>query len=67
MAAQHKIVVTVTAQRRTINISMRGKGNILRLPLAGYNLDLAQLPIPSTASPKEYVTSILNTVIANLP
>jgi len=66
MANQDKIVITVQAQRRTVSISMRGKGNILRLPLTGYNVDLAQQPIPSTASQKEFVTSILNTVIANL-
>lgn len=67
MAAQHKIVITVQAQRRTVSISMRGKGNILRLPLTGYDLDLAQQPIPTTTSQKAYVTAILNSVIANLP
>ena len=46
---------------------MRGKGNILRLPLTGYNLDLVQQPIPTTTSAKAYVTEILNSVIANLP
>lgn len=66
MANQHKIVVTVQAQRRTVSISMRGKGNILRLPLTGYNVDLAQQPIPTTVSQKEYVTAVLNAVIANL-
>lgn len=67
MAAQHKIVITVQAQRRSVSISMRGKGNILRLPLSGYNLDLVNQPIPTTESQKAYVTSILNTVVANLP
>lgn len=66
MANQHKIVVTVTAQRRTVNVTMRGKGDILRLPLAGYNVDLPQQPIPTTTSQKDYVTAILNLVIANL-
>ena len=66
MANQHKINVTVKAQRRTVSISMRGKGEILRLPLTGYNVDLAQQPIPTTATQKEYVTAILNAVIANL-
>ena len=67
MANNHKIVVTVTAQRRTVSISMRGKGNILRLPLSGYNLDLTAQPIPTTASKKAYVTAVLDAVIAALP
>jgi hypothetical protein len=66
MAAQHKIVITVKAQRRTVSISMRGHGDILRLPLNGYNEDLAQQPIPTTTSQKAYVTAVLDTVIANL-
>lgn len=66
MANQHKIVVTVQAQRRTVSITMRGKGNILRLPLTGYNVDLTQQPIPTTASAKEYVTAVLDAVISNL-
>ena len=67
MAQQHKIVITVQAQRRTVSISMRGKGNILRLPLAGYNLDLSNQPIPTTTSQKAYVTAVLESVIAALP
>lgn len=67
MANQHKIVVTVQAQRRTVSISMRGKGNILRLPLSGYNVDLVNQPIPTTESQKAYVTAVLNSVIAALP
>lgn len=67
MAAQHKIVITVQAQRRTVSISMRGHGNILRLPLNGYNVDLAQQTIPPTTSDKAYVTAVLDAVIAALP
>jgi hypothetical protein len=67
MAAQHKIVVTVKAQRRTVSISMRGHGNILRLPLSGYNVDLTGQTIPTTASQQAYVTAVLNAVIAALP
>lgn len=66
MAQQHKIVITVKAQRSTVSISMRGHGTILRLPLYGYNLDLAQQAIPTTASNQAYVTAVLNAVIANL-
>ena len=60
-------MVTVKAQRRTISISMRGHGNILRLPLSGYNVDLTGQPIPTTASQQAYVTAVLNAVIAALP
>lgn len=67
MAAQHKISITVKAQRRTVSISMRGHGNILRLPLSGYNVDLTQVPIPTTTSQQAYVTAVLNAVIAALP
>jgi len=66
VAAQHKIVITVKAQRTTVSISMRGHGTILSLPLAGYNEDLSRQPMPTTASQKAYVTAILDTVIANL-
>jgi len=66
MANQHKIVVVVKAQRRTVSISMRGHGTILRLPLAGYNVDLAQQTIPTTETNKAYVTAVLNAVIAAL-
>jgi hypothetical protein len=66
MANQHKIVVRVQAQRRTVGIQMRAHGNILRLNLAGYNVDLPQQTIPTTDSQKAYVTAVLNAVIAAL-
>ena len=66
MAAQHKIVVTVSAQRRTVNIQMRGHGSILRLPLYGYNVSLPQQAIPTTTSQQAYVTAVLQAVIAAL-
>lgn len=67
MAAQHKIVITVKAQRRTVSIRMRGHGTILRLPLNGYNVDLTSQPIPTTVSDQAYVTAVLDAVIAALP
>lgn len=67
MANQHKIVVTVQAQRRSVSISMRGHGTILRLPLTGYNVNLTNVNIPTTASQKDYVTAVLDLVIAALP
>lgn len=67
MAAQHKIVITVKAQRRTVSISMRGHGTILRLPLNGYNVDLTGQPIPTTVSDQAYVTAVLDAVISALP
>jgi hypothetical protein len=45
---------------------MRGHGTILRLPLAGYNVDLAQQTIPTTETNKAYVTAVLNAVIGAL-
>jgi hypothetical protein len=46
---------------------MRGHGTILRLPLTGYNVDLTNVNIPTTASQKDYVTAVLDLVIAALP
>jgi hypothetical protein len=67
MANQHKIVITVTAQRRTVAISMRGHGTILRLPLNGYNVDLTQVNIPTTVSQQAYVEAIFALIEAALP
>lgn len=66
MANQQKLVITVAPTRRTVNIKVRGKGSILRLPLSGYGFDIPNQAIPPTTSTKDYLTSLLNTVIANL-
>ena len=66
MANQHKLVITVKPTRRAVNVYFRGHGNVLRLPLAGYNADILQQNIPTTASQKDYVTAVFNLVIANL-
>ena len=66
MANQQKIIITVKPTRRSVNIQVRGKGEILRLPLSGYGFDIPNSPIPPTNSTKAYLTSLLNTVITNL-
>lgn len=66
MANQHKLVITVKPTRRAVNITVRGKGNVLRLPLSGYGFDIPAQAIPPTTSTKDYLTSLLNTVTANL-
>lgn len=66
MAHQHKIVITVTESRRTVNIKLRGHGNILGLNLAGYNVTLPNVPIPSLLSNKEYVEAVMDLVEAAL-
>lgn len=66
MANQHKMVITVRPTRRAVNVAFRGHGNVLRLPLAGYNVNIPGQNIPSTTTQKEYVTAILDLIIANL-
>jgi hypothetical protein len=66
MANQHKMVISVRPTRRAVNVTFRGHGNVLRLSLAGYNANIPDQNIPTTATQKEYVTAILNLVIANL-
>lgn len=66
MANQHKIVVWVKPKRRSVDIKMSAHGNVLRINLAGYGMEVVNANIPPTTSQKDYVTSVLNTVIANL-
>lgn len=66
MASQQKIVITVKPTRRSVNIQVRGKGEVLKVPLAGYGFDITNSPLPPTTSTKAYLTSLLNTVITNL-
>lgn len=67
MAATQKIVVYVTPNTRAVNIRMAAKGSALRLNFAGYGVNLTQQPLPPADSQKAYVTSILQSVINNLP
>lgn len=66
MANQHKIVVWVKPRRYSVDISLSGHGNILRLPLAGYRADAPNQTIPPTTSEKVYLTAVLNAAIAAL-
>ena len=63
MANQHKIVVYVKPRRLSVDVELRCHGNILRLDLAGYNLSLDGIPIPTTLSEKAYVTAVFNAII----
>jgi hypothetical protein len=60
MAYQHKITIYVEPKRATINLRMRGVGNILQVNLAGFVLDALDLPIPETESNNAYLSAILN-------
>lgn len=60
MANQHKITIYVEPKRSTINLKVRGVGNILEVNLAGFVLDSLNLPIPTTNTNNAYLSAILN-------
>lgn len=66
MANQHKLVIWVTPKRRSVDIKLSCHGNILRLNLAGYGTSISNATIPPTTTDKDYVTAVLNDVIAAL-
>lgn len=63
MANRHKVTIYVKPTRRTVNVEVRGVGNILRLPLSGFSLSLPGLPIPTTTSKNAYLQAIMNIVL----
>jgi hypothetical protein len=60
MANQHKITIYVDPKRATINLRIRGVGNILDVNLAGFLLESLDLPHPATVTTNVYLSAILN-------
>ena len=66
MAKSNKITIRVTPARRTETISWQGSGEFGSLTLSQESGFLQNQPLTSAASVKDYWTTVLNAVLANL-
>lgn len=66
MASNPAITIRVYPARGTCRIQFTSKGRYVSFQTAGYNRQLTQQPIQTTASLQAFWTSVLNIVVANI-